>query len=302
MTEQQTYSEQPPGIVDRTRSKGSSALTIYRRFDFSAKVSTWILFVAVGVAALAPVIAPHDPYAQNYEMLMQPPLSGEYLLGTDPFGRDVLSRLMYGARVSLYVGIGSVVLSVGIGVPAGSIAAWSGGLVDEFIMRCADVVFAFPGLVLALALISALGPSMNNVVLALGIVYSPQYARLIRSTILSVKQEPYVDAAKTTGLDSKWILIKHVIPNSITPVIVQATFLMAWAMLAEAALSFLGLGVQPPTSSWGIIIANGREYMPGGWWVMLFPGLAIMTIVIAFNYVGDALRDELDPYSATDDV
>lgn len=288
-------------VVDRLVDVARSAFAIYNRFDFSAKLSTWILASSIGIAIFAPVVAPFDPTAQNYDMIMQAPFTTSHVLGTDAFGRDVLSRLIYGSRVSLTVGIGSVVLSICIGVPAGSVAGWVGGAVDEIIMRLADVVFSFPGLVLALALISALGPSMLNVIVALGIVYSPQYARLIRSTVLSVKEEPYVEAAKTTGLPGSMVLIKHVIPNSITPVIVQATFLMAWAMLAEAALSFLGLGVQPPASSWGIIIANGRQYIPGGWWVMLFPGLAIMTVVISFNYLGDALRDELDPYSVTED-
>lgn len=290
-----------PGIADRIRRAGANGLDVYRNFNIVAKLSVWIILGAFALAIFAPVLAPKSPYAQNTAYIVEPPLTsigegGIAILGTDTIGRDVLSRIIYGARVSLMVGVGTVALAMSLGVSAGSIAAWRGGLVEVTIMRIADILFAFPNLVMAFALVAAFGSGMHIVILGFGIVFAPQYARLIRSTILSVKEEPYVEAAIVTGIDDRTVLTKHVLPNSITPVIVQASFHIAWAMLGEAALSFLGVGVQPPTASWGIIIANGRQWLPAGWWLLVFPGLAIMIVVTAFNYFGDALRDEYDPY------
>lgn len=289
---------------ERSRSEKAAdywryARGIYRDFPRLAKVSFWVILTMTFLAFFGPEISPFDPYAQDYNRLLQPPGSFPHILGTDAFGRDVLTRMIVGARISLIVATASIAGAVTIGMMGGSFAAWKGGYTDESIMRVFDVVFSFPSLVLALALVATLGPSMQTLILAFAVVYSPQYARLIRSTILSVKEEPYVDAAVATGLGEYRVLAKHVIPNAVAPIIVQGSFHLAWVMLKEAALSFLGLGVRPPTASWGIIIANGRTYMPEAWWLMTFPGLAIMAVVLSFNFIGDALRDEFDPYEET---
>lgn len=286
------------------KDKSLSALNwsreMYGRFNLSARLSLLIILLILFVAVFAPFIAPHDPAEPNYDRSLDRP-SVDHPLGTDLTGRDVLSRVIFGARVSLLVGIGAVSIAVLIGVPIGSIAGYrGGGWVDEALMRMMDIVLAFPALVLALALIGAVGPSLRNIILVIGVVYSPQYARLIRGSVLSVRQEEYVEAARGTGLGELSVLVKHVIPNALTPVIVQATFHVATAILAEAALSFLGLGVQPPTPSWGMMIATGREYLPGEWWISTFPGIAIIVIVLSFNLLGDGLRDEFDPRSETE--
>ena len=297
--------EHPRPVADRTRRDQlddliGRATEIYGSFGLLEQISVWTFAAAVLVAIFAPVLAPNDPSFQNYSALLAPPATKGYLLGTDIYGRDVLSRLIYGARVSLMVAIGGVSIAVVLGCSIGSVAGWTGGMIDEGMMRLTDVMFSFPSLVLALALVAVFGPSITTLILVIGIVYSPQYARLIRSTVLSEKEEPYVEAARNTGLRSRRVLLNHVIPNSFSPVIVQASFHMAWAMLLEASLSFLGLGVQPPNSSWGIMIANGRSEMPEAWWLMTFPGIAIIIVVLSFNFMGDGLRDELDPHSQTD--
>lgn len=300
---QEPHSVEKRRLGDRLRDDIAANIRMYHRFDFLAKVSVGYLGFALFVAVLAPVLAPFEPQTQHYEALLAGPLEvNRFLLGTDIFGRDVLSRLMYGARVSLLVAFGAVAFAMITGCTAGSVAGWSGGKVDETIMRGADMIFAFPSLVLALALIAVTGPSIRNLILVIGIVYTPQYARLIRSSILSVKEEPYIEAARSTGLSSRRVLIRHAIPNAMTPVIVQASFHMAWAMLLEASLSFLGLGVQPPTASWGIMIANGRSEMPVAWWLMTFPGIAIMMTVLSFNFIGDALQSEFDPHEITEET
>lgn len=285
-------------IIDDIRG----LIRIYKRFDILAQISVWILLSLFTVSLLAPVLAPYEPHVQHYEAILAPPLETKFVLGTDIFGRDVLSRLIYGGRVSLSVAFGAVTFAVVCGCTMGAIGAWSGGFVDDAVMRFSDMIFAFPSLVIALALIAVYGPSMTNLVVVIGIVYSPQYARLIRSTILSVKEEQYVEAAISTGLSSGKVLFKHVVPNSLAPVIVQASFHLAWAILLEATLSFLGLGVQPPSSSWGLMIANGRSQMPLGWWLMAFPGLLIMAVVLTFNFIGDGLQSEFDPHKQTEEI
>ena len=191
-------------------------------------------------------------------------------------------------------------MAVAIGVPIGAVGGYIGGWVDEGLMRLMDIMMSFPSLVLALALVGALGPNLRNVILVIGIVYTPQYARLIRGSVLSVKEEEFVEAAENTGLGDTKILFKHVIPNAFTPVLVQGTFHVATAIIFEASLSFLGLGVQPPTATWGVMIADGRGYLPDQWWISTFPGIAIMITVMSFNLLGDGLRDELDPRSETE--
>ena len=292
------YAGQTTG--ERIRGTLEDIVELYASLRPLGKVSVWILLITILLAILGPEFSPYSPYTQNYDARLVAPFQGPHILGTDAFGRDVFTRMLYGARISLIVAFGSITLAATAGVSLGSVAGWRGGRVDEVIMRVADVMFSFPSLILALALVAVLGPSTRNLIIVLGIVYTPQYARLIRSTVLSVKEEPYVDAAIATGLPDLKILAKHIIPNAIAPVIVQGSFHLAWAMLKEAALSFLGLGVRPPTASWGIIIANGRTYMPEAWWLMTFPGLAIMIVVLSFNFVGDELRDKFDPYEQTE--
>jgi ABC-type dipeptide/oligopeptide/nickel transport system permease subunit len=271
---------------------------VYGNLDASARISVWILLAVTFAAAFAPMVAPYNPTAPDYEASLQGP-SVDHPLGTDLTGRDVLSRLIFGGRVSLAVGVGAVLLGVGVGVPIGAVAGYRGGWTGEALMRAMDVVISFPALILALALVGVLGANFLNLVLVIGIVYSPQYARLVHGQVLSVKEETYVEAAENTGLAQRSVLFGHVLPNAMTPVIVQATFHVALAIILEASLSFLGLGIQPPTPTWGVMIANGRQYLPAEWWISTFPGLAIMMTVLAFNLLGDGLRDEYDPRTVT---
>jgi len=290
--EQRTIAEQGADVARR-------AAAIYGRLDRSAKVSLWIAVTIVVLAVAAPVIAPYGPAEPDYDASLSGP-SADHPLGTDLTGRDILTRILFGARVSLLVGVVAVGMAVAIGVPIGAVAGYVGGWIDETLMRLMDIMMSFPSLVLALALVGALGPNLRNVILVIGIVYTPQYARLIRGSVLSVKEEEYVEAAENTGLGDVRILFKHVIPNAYTPVLVQGTFHVATAIIFEASLSFLGLGVQPPTATWGVMIADGRGYLPDQWWISTFPGLAIMITVMTFNLLGDGLRDELDPRSSTE--
>jgi peptide/nickel transport system permease protein len=280
-------------------AKFAVARGVYGRLDASAKVSFWIILAIVVAAVAAPLIAPYPPAEQHYDASLASP-SLEYPLGTDLTGRDILSRLIFGARASLLVGTVAVAMAAAIGVPLGSIAGYRGGVVDEAIMRTMDMVISVPALVLGLALIGALGAGIGKVILVIGIVYSPQYARVIRGEVLTIKEKEYIEAAENTGLGRLSILGKHIIPNALTPVLVQATYHIATAIILEASLSFLGLGVQPPTPTWGVMIANGRGYLPEAWWISTFAGLAIMITVLAFNLLGDGLRDEFDPRSVSE--
>lgn len=286
-------------LYDRLTDLVSAVVSGYRRLDRSARVALWVVVLIVVVAVGAPVIAPYDPAEPHYAHSLESP-SLAFPLGTDLTGRDVFSRLVFGARISLLVGVVAVSMAVSIGVPVGSVAGYVGGWTDEALMRVMDVLIAFPALVLALALVGALGSGLVNVILVIGVVYSPQYARLIRGSVLSVKEQTYVEAARTTGVDDATILFKHIVPNAMGPVLVQATFHTATAILFEASLSFLGLGVQPPKPTWGVMIADGRSYLPEEWWISTFPGIAIMVTVLSFNVLGDGLRDEFDPRSATE--
>lgn len=285
-------------IRDRVTAQVNRALQVYSNLDLISRVSLWIIIGIILVAVFADIIAPYDPIEPDYSASVEGP-SLEHPLGTDLTGRDVLSRIIYGARVSLLVGVVAVSIAVTLGVAIGSIAGFRGGYTDEVLMRGVDVMISFPSLVLALALVGAIGASLQNIIIVIALVYTPQYARLIRGDVLSVKEEEFVEAARGTGLSELKVLRKHVIPNAFTPVFVQATFHVATAIIFEASLSFLGLGVQPPTPTWGVLIADGRQYLPEGWWISTFPGLAIMVTVLAFNIFGDGLRDEIDPKTET---
>lgn len=252
-----------------------------------------LIALLVLLALLAPLIAPFDPIDQPARRL-QPP-GGSYLLGTDEFGRDIISRLIFGARVSLQVGVISVSLALVIGGVLGLVSGYFLGTVDVVVQRVVDIVLAFPSVILVIALAGVLGPSLLTAMIAIGIVYAPSFARIARGSTLAISQDQYVEAARALGAGAPRILSRHVLPNIAAPLIVQTTLAFSTAILAEAALSFLGLGTQPPDPSWGTMLGAGRRYMELAPWVAIYPGLAIMLSVLGFNLLGDALRDALDP-------
>lgn len=253
-----------------------------------------ILGIVVLCAIFAPVISPYDPLKQDYLAIAQAPSSAHWL-GTDDLGRDVLSRIIYGSRVSLQVGAISVVIAVVFGAVLGLLSGYVGGVVDEVIMRFVDSVQAFPGLILALGLTAALGPSIRNVMIAIGFISSPTIARLARAQTLSIRESEYVAAARVSGASASRIISRHIWPNATSPIIVQATLLVATAIVTEASLSFLGVGVQPPTPSWGSMLRTGSQYLEVAPWLAFAPGVAIFLTVLSFNFIGDGLRQVLDP-------
>ena len=247
------------------------------------------------VAALAPLLAPHDPLEQSFVPFLSP--SAEHPFGTDELGRDVLSRVIYGARISLPLGLLLVVLASTIGGILGALAGYFRGLMDGLVMRVADLVFAFPAIILAMVVTASLGRGLTNAVLALVIVAWPSYARVVRSLVLSVGDSEYVWASRLLGSSARRALVRDVLPNVVGPVLVLATLDVGNAILLLSGLSFLGLGAQPPTAEWGSMVATGTQYFQF-WWMGTFPGLAIFTAVLAFNFVGDSLRDIFDPRTA----
>ncbi|RLG32896.1 glutathione ABC transporter permease GsiD [Methanosarcinales archaeon] len=252
-----------------------------------------ILFLAF-IAIFAPYIAPHDPIEINLkERLLSP--NGEYPLGTDNLGRCVLSRIIYGTRVSLRIGIMVVGITSAVGIALGMMAGYYGRTLGEIIMRIVDIMLAFPGIILALAIAGALGPGLFNVMIALAIIGWTGYARVVRGVVLSIKEREFVESARSLGASDFYIISRHILPSCVAPVIVLATLGMANVILAAAALSFLGLGAQPPTPEWGSMLNGGRAFMRTAPHLTTFPGLAIMVTVLAFNFLGDGLRDALDP-------
>lgn len=264
------------------------------RRDPRAAVSLAILVIILGTALLAPWIAPHSPTDQNIDLMLAGP-SADHWLGTDDLGRDVFSRLIHGGANSLYAALLAVTVALAIGLPLGLIAGFAGGWVDQIISRLIDTFLSFPAIILAVAVTGAMGIGLTNAMFSVGLVFAPQIARLIRARTLVVRQELYVDAARCFGASPARLLIKHVLPNAVQPVIVQSTLLLAVALLAEASLSFLGLGVQPPEVSWGSMIARGYLYMSIVPEQMYAPGLLIMITAVAFNALGESLRASLDP-------
>ncbi len=258
------------------------------------------MVVLVLVAVFAPLVAPHDPGVQNRTALLVPPFweaggSTAYLLGTDAVGRDMLSRLIYGARYSLFIGLFVVTLSLAAGLLLGTISGYVGGWVDTVVMRVMDVVLAFPGLLLALVLVAILGPGLMNAMIAITLVLLPHFVRLTRAAVMTERDKDYVVAVRTAGAGPIRIMVKTVLPNCLAPLIVQTTLSFSNAILEAAALGFLGMGAQPPTPEWGTMLAEAREFILRAWWVVTFPGLAILLTVLAINLVGDGLRDALDP-------
>ena len=253
-----------------------------------------ILILFLGMAIFAPAIAPYDPFYMDSTAVLSPP-SSAHLLGTDNMGRDILSRIFYGARISLRVSLISVAIATVAGVLLGVAAGYFGKVVDAIISRILEIMFAFPEVLLALLIMSILGASLNNIIIAIGIVYTPIFARITRGAVLTVKDSLYVEAARSIGVKDAAIIVRHILPNILSPVLVQVTLSLAFAILSEAALSFLGIGVEPDIPSWGIMLNNGKAWIEIAWWVGVFPGIAIALAVLGFNVLGDGLRDVLDP-------
>jgi peptide/nickel transport system permease protein len=259
-----------------------------------APLSLGIVLIAIFLAIFAGVIAPYSPTkAVLGDVLLSP--SRTHLMGTDDLGRDVLSRIIYGTRASLSAGVVSTSIGLAVGAVLGLLSGFFRGAVDTIIMRVMDALLAFPGLILALAITAALGPSLINAMIAIGVVSVPRFARLARGQVLTLHDADYVVAARSAGAGNMRLLIRHIGPNMLTPIIIQASLSVAFAILTEASLSFLGLGVQPPTPSWGFMLNQGRDYIGQAPWLAIFPGITIFLVVMAFNLLGDAVRDALDP-------
>jgi len=278
------------GLRGRRDSESVAVLTESK----TAMVGLSIILSVFIIAILSPVISPYDPLEVNMSVRLQSP-NWAHVLGTDVLGRDILSRILWGSRVSLLVGAISVSIGVLIGVPLGLISGYYLGKIDYFISRVTDVLLSFPSIVLALAIAAGLGVSIIKAMTAVGIVMAPRFTRLTRGVVISIRENEYIQAAKALGARDSTIIIQHILPNSLAPLVVQATISLAFAIIIEAALSFLGLGVQPPTPSWGSMISDGRSYLRTAPWISTFPGLSIMVTVLGFNLFGDGLRDALDP-------
>ncbi|HXA94097.1 MAG TPA: ABC transporter permease [Candidatus Dormibacteraeota bacterium] len=271
-----------------------------RRVSFRAVFGITVLLAMGGAALLAPQLAPWDPARQMLLKRLRPPAweargLREHPLGTDHLGRDILSRILYGGRISLAVSLSSVALAATLGVTLGLCAGFFGGRADAIIMRVVDVFLAIPYILLAMGVVFALGPSLLNVILVMGATRWVQFARIVRADVLSIREREFVVGARARGNRALRLLVRHVLPNALTPIIVVATLELAFMIIYESALSFLGLGVQPPTPTWGWMLADGRNYIATAWWLATFPGLAIMLTVLAVNLLGDWLRDRLDP-------
>jgi peptide/nickel transport system permease protein len=288
-----TAAEARAGVASPARGQTREALRRLTR-NRGAVVAIGVLVLLVLAAILAPLITQYDPIEPLPTAALQGP-SGAHWFGTDALGRDIYTRIVYGTRVSLLEGVIAVLVAGSIGIVLGLLAGYYGGWIDMLSMRFVDVLMAFPSILLALVVLAVLGPNLVNAMLAVGIAWVPNYARLTYGAVLGVKQNVYVDAARVVGASDWRIMLRYILPNVAAPLIVLASLCMAFAILAAAALSFLGLGAQPPTPEWGAMAADGRTYLRRAWWVSTFPGLAVMVTVLAINLVGDGLRDALDP-------
>ena len=277
-------------VPRRPRSRALSAFLRNRAAVAGAVVVT--LFVAVAV--LAPWLAPYDPLKTNFLLIRKAP-SAAHWLGTDDLGRDILSRLIHGARASLLAGCISVSIALAVGVPVGLLSGYFGGWIDGILSRVVEALLSCPFLVLAIALGAFLGPSLGNAMVAIGLSATPIFARLTRGQVLAVKAEDYIEGARAIGLPDRWIILRYVLPNALAPIVVQATLAVAGAIIAEASLSFLGLGQQPPAPSWGSMLNTAKNFLDQAPWMAIWPGVSIFLAVLAFNLVGDGLRDALDP-------
>lgn len=264
-----------------------------RRSPLAALGALIVLIYAL-LALTAPVLAPHPPLLQTLELRLLPPRPG-YPFGLDQLGRDILSRVLYGARLSLLIGMVVVGLAGVLGTTVGVVAGFAGGRVDHVLMRVTDIFFAFPSLILAMAIAAALGPSLPNTMVAIAMVTWPVYARLSRAQTITLRRQEFVEAARAVGASDARLMLRHILPNTLSPLVVQASFNMGEAILIASGLSFIGFGAHPPTPEWGVMISEGRDYITTQWWVPTIPGIAILLAVTGFNLLGDGLRDLLDP-------
>jgi ABC-type dipeptide/oligopeptide/nickel transport system permease subunit len=283
-------------VSNKPREKTGEAREVLRHLlrNRAAVAGLAIISLYIILSVFAPIISPHDPLKTALANRLQPP-SREYLIGTDELGRDLLSRLFYGGRISLNIGIISVLIGALIGVPLGAVSGYFGGKFDIITQRFIDIMIAFPGILLAIVVVTVLGVGVEKVMIATGIASVPVYARLVRGSVLAIKEQSYIAAAHAAGLGHGRIIFRHILPNCLAPIIVQSTFQIATSILWAAGLGFLGLGAQAPTPEWGAILSNGRAYIRTSHHLTTYPGLAILFMVLGFNLVGDGLRDALDP-------
>jgi len=293
----------PPTVtVHEGAARGAERSRTWRKLvrNPAAIAGAFILLVVIGAAVFAPYVAPHDPARQSLIRRFTPPVWAQggntaYLLGTDQVGRDILSRIIYGARISLIVGVAAVLVSLTVGVTLGLLSGFLRGRADTVIMTVVDVTLSFPQLLLALAFVAALGPSLVSIIVVLGLTGWERYARVVRAEVLTLREKDFVEAARALGAGPTRLLLRHLLPNTFSSIIVMSTLQVAQAILAEAALSFLGVGTGSAYPTWGQMISLGRDFVSVAWWLPTFPGLAILLTVLAINLVGDRLRDALDP-------
>lgn len=296
MTVNTSIVETPDLLLARRQVRREKRRSFYSSIgqNKAALVGGIIILLYISMTILAPVLAPYDPYAIDLKEKLQSP-SFAHWMGTDDKGRDILSRILYGSRLSLAVGFSSVAFGAFFGILLGLIAGYYGKWVDTIISRCLDVMLAFPGILLALAIISALGPSLLNVTIAVGVFSIPLFARIVRGSTMEIKQLEYIDAIRTLGANDFIIIFRHIFPNILSPIIVQGSMRLATAILSAAGLSFLGLGAQPPSPEWGAMLSSGRDFIFSAPYMAIFPGIMISILVLGFNLFGDGLRDALDP-------
>jgi peptide/nickel transport system permease protein len=293
----------PPGTATTAAVHGGGAWGNFRRRvgkNRGAVIALGVLAFLVLVAAIGPFLTPADPNAQNLRAVLQDPLTAGHLLGTDQLGRDILSRLIVGTRVSLFAIVVALVVAMVIGVPAGFLSGFVGGRFDTVIMRINDAAMSFPPLLLAIALVGVLGPSLRNAMFAVGILMAPRFLRLVRGVVIGLKEETFVEASRSIGTPTSTIIVRHILPNTLSPLTVAIAVTAGYSMLAEAGLSFLGLGVQPPDASWGSMIREGFLYFGRSPWLGIFPGVLIAVTVFTFVTLGDGLRDALGREERTD--
>ena len=295
---EQSVAPKPQSLADETAFETmrptSSRPQIHKLLlrDRRATVGLIILVIIVFGTIFAPIITPYDPQSQEFDILQSP--SATHLLGTDDLGRDLFTRILYGARVSLFVGVVTVSISLVLGVLMGILSGYYGGWIDTLLMRYIDLQWAFPNFIIAVYLVAVFGTGLSNVIVAVSLAFLDDFARITRGMVLTIREEEYVIAARSLGASDLHIMLRHVLPNAMAPIIVQATISVSYAILAEAGLSFLGLGVKPTTPTWGLIVSDSRTFFSRAWWLGVFPGLAIMITVLSINFLGDALRDILD--------
>jgi peptide/nickel transport system permease protein len=284
------------GLSAASVNKRSQRAEVWRRLRHNKMAMFGLVIITIIIlsAITADWISPFDYRAQDWDRISEKP-SAAHLLGTDDLGRDILSRIIHGTRISLLVGFVSVSISVAVGGTLGAISGYYGGMLDNVIMRTMDVLLAIPSILLAIAIVSAFGGGIVNVMIAVGISSVPTYARIVKASIISIKENEFIEAARAIGASDLRIIMKHILPNSMAPIIVQSTLGVAGAILSAAGLSFIGMGIQPPTPEWGAMLSNGRNIIRTAWHVATFPGLAIMLTIFALNLLGDGLRDALDP-------